>query len=131
MKHKLIPLTDKGKIYARPGGRHYHLNRECPMLQGGDFERLGYIRITMAEVKKRKLNPCMCAYQDFTPHKPVPKYPPHKSGKIKEQFGTDNPSSQDKCKLCGKPYGLHYGENCPVIGRVIDKNLNIKMPGDE
>ena len=76
---KLKPITDgETKVYARQGGWHYHLDRECPMLKGGDFEKLGYkeIReklgykeISVSDIAKRKLNPCLCAYADFGVHK--------------------------------------------------------------
>lgn len=49
------------KFYARPEGWHYHTDRNCSMLAGGDFERLGYVEITLKEAKKRKLRPCACA----------------------------------------------------------------------
>lgn len=49
------------KLYARPDGWHYHTARNCSMLAGGDFERLGYVEITQKEAKKRKLKPCACA----------------------------------------------------------------------
>jgi len=51
----------KTKLYARPEGWHYHTDRNCSMLAGGDFERLGYVEITLKEAKKRKLRPCACA----------------------------------------------------------------------
>jgi hypothetical protein len=48
------------KYYARPEGGHYHADRNCPMLAGGQFEELGYVEIAMKEAKKRKLRPCAC-----------------------------------------------------------------------
>lgn len=51
----------ESKYFARPDGWHYHVDRNCPMLAGGDFERFGYKEITMKEAKKRKLRPCACA----------------------------------------------------------------------
>lgn len=48
------------KLYARPDGWHYHTDRNCPMLAGGEFERLGYKEITLKQAKKRRLNPCAC-----------------------------------------------------------------------
>lgn len=66
---KLKPIDDSTIIYARPDGWHYHLNRQCSMLQGEDFERLRYIEINKSEIKKRRLNPCLCAYEDYRPHK--------------------------------------------------------------
>lgn len=48
-------------IYARPDGSHYHTDRSCPMLAGGDFETLRYKEITKEEAKKRRLKPCACA----------------------------------------------------------------------
>jgi hypothetical protein len=69
MERKLTPLTDESVIYTRPDGWHYHLSRECPMLQGGDFKRLGYRQIKATEVRTRRLNPCVCCYAHFKPHK--------------------------------------------------------------
>lgn len=66
---KLKPTNKDTTIYARPDGWHYHLDRNCSMLQGGDFERLGYITITLKAIKRRHLNPCICCYEDFRPHK--------------------------------------------------------------
>jgi hypothetical protein len=60
---KLKPIDDTTVIYARPWGRHYHIDKDCPMLQGGDFERLGYTIIKKADIKKRRLNPDLCAYE--------------------------------------------------------------------
>lgn len=60
----LIPLEEARNIYARPGGGHYHLTKECFMLLGGDFERLLYEEIAVSAVKERKLSPCACAYVD-------------------------------------------------------------------
>lgn len=60
---KLIPITKDTVIFARPDGWNYHLDRNCSMLQGGDFERLGYVTIKQEEVKKRHLRPCLCAYE--------------------------------------------------------------------
>ncbi len=58
--HKLKQITDGvTKLYARPGGWHYHLDRECPMLQGGDFEKLNYGEINAGDITKRHLNPCL------------------------------------------------------------------------
>ena len=65
MKNKLKPVTETGVIiYARPGGWHYHLDRECSMLQGGDFGKLNYKEIKARDITKRHLNPCLCCYQD-------------------------------------------------------------------
>ena len=47
-------------LYARPDGGHYHTSRRCPMLGNEDFKRLGYVRITESDVKKRKLRDCAC-----------------------------------------------------------------------
>jgi len=51
-------------IYARPKGRHYHFNKDCVMLRDGDFEKFGYTEVTWAEVNKRKLFPCACAFDE-------------------------------------------------------------------
>ncbi len=58
----LKAITDSTPIYARPSGGHYHLERSCPMLQGGDFERLKYRQITQRDIKLRYLIPCSCAH---------------------------------------------------------------------
>ena len=55
-------IKGETKIYARPDGWHYHLDKECPMLSGGDFVRLGYEEISETDIATRKLNPCSCAY---------------------------------------------------------------------
>ncbi len=52
------PIDGETIIFARPDGWHYHLDKNCPMLQGGDFERLKYTRITRVELAKRKLWAC-------------------------------------------------------------------------
>lgn len=82
-EHKLKPITDGAtKVYARQGGRHYHLDKECPMLKGGvfeklgykesgDFEKLGYKEIRVSDIVKRRLNPCVCAYVNFGTDKSV------------------------------------------------------------
>lgn len=59
---KLLPLADAERIYARPGGEHYHLDRDCPMLSA-DFDRFGYVEINRYDVKARRLRPCACAYK--------------------------------------------------------------------
>ncbi len=60
---KLKPINDDTAIYARPDGSHYHLDRNCNMLKDGDFERYGYGQIKTAEIRKRRLYPCVCAYE--------------------------------------------------------------------
>lgn len=47
--------------YARPDGWHYHTDRYCPMLTGGDFERLKYAEVSSKTISKRNLRPCGCA----------------------------------------------------------------------
>jgi hypothetical protein len=47
LKFKII------KIYARKHGKHYHI-RECNMLNGGEFEKLGYAEIPIKEIKLNK-----------------------------------------------------------------------------
>ena len=46
--------------YARPDGGHFHSSKRCPLLDGGDFERLGYVEISAGEKKSRKLRECSC-----------------------------------------------------------------------
>lgn len=60
---KLKPIDVSTIIYARTQGSHYHLDRSCPMLEDGDFERLNYVAIKKSEIKKRHLLPCRCAYE--------------------------------------------------------------------
>ncbi len=61
---KLKMLNGKTLIYARPKGSHFHLDRNCTMLQGlGGFEKQGYVSITIKAITKRKLRPCVCAYE--------------------------------------------------------------------
>jgi hypothetical protein len=50
-------------IYASPNGRHFHTNRDCLLLQNGDFERLGYQEIGLDDLKR--LNPCLCVYKMY------------------------------------------------------------------
>jgi hypothetical protein len=68
---RLISITDSTIIYARPDGGHYHLNRNCPMLQGNQFKYYGYTEIKKLDIKKRKLRPCICCFEDFVEHKLV------------------------------------------------------------
>ena len=45
--------------------------------------------------------------------------------RYKWQFGNEQPYNNDICRLCGKSYGLHYGSECPVIGKTLNgKELN-------
>jgi hypothetical protein len=55
------PPKNRRKAYARPRGGHYHLRKDCQMLTGGQFEKLGYKEITITEARSRKLIPCTCA----------------------------------------------------------------------
>lgn len=51
-------------IYARPDGIHYHLTNNCPELSDGKFEAKGYVLLTIPEVQKRHLFPCLkCCYR--------------------------------------------------------------------
>lgn len=47
-------------IYARPGGSHYHTDRNCPMLRGDVYRELRYTVISYDDVAKRNLKPCEC-----------------------------------------------------------------------
>ena len=49
------------KVYARPGGSHYHLTRNCTMLQGKQFRTMRYKEITLKDSRQRGLTPCICA----------------------------------------------------------------------
>ncbi len=63
----LVKLEKTTVIYARPLGWHYHLSRDCPMLDNGDFTKLGYVQVTKNTVERRHLYPCICCYEDFDP----------------------------------------------------------------
>jgi len=52
MEHKML--------FARPGGKHYHTDRNCPVLQKGSFEELGYREVTLAEIMQSRLRTCSC-----------------------------------------------------------------------
>ena len=52
-------------FYSRPDGGHVHASKECPMLQGGDFEELGYEEITLNEARIRGLLCCSCMNKVF------------------------------------------------------------------
>lgn len=49
-------------VYICPGGSHYHATKDCPMLQGGDYERLCYYPIKLSDLKymKRTYRQCSC-----------------------------------------------------------------------
>ncbi len=65
MDESLKPITKDTIIFARPDGWHYHLDRNCEMLQGSQFERLGYIRILQDEIEGLDLFPCpSCAIKE-------------------------------------------------------------------
>ena len=49
------------KVYARPGGSHYHLTRGCEMLTRSQFRSYRYKEITLKEARARDLTPCVCA----------------------------------------------------------------------
>ncbi len=59
MKDKSIKPIDKNTIiFARPNGYAYHIDRNCKMLQGSQFEHYGYVQIKIGDIKKRDLFPC-------------------------------------------------------------------------
>lgn len=58
---KLIPLKENTTIYAFFGGSHYHLSKNCPMLTKGQFEKYGYKKIRLIDIKMKRLTPCKCA----------------------------------------------------------------------
>jgi hypothetical protein len=60
---RFIPLEEAPVIYARPEGWHYHLDRDCTMLQGSQFKRHAYREVPAAIVRRRSLVPCGCAYR--------------------------------------------------------------------
>ena len=47
-------------FYARPDGGHIHSGKKCPMLKDGDFDRLGYVEVSLDEARARKLVCCPC-----------------------------------------------------------------------
>jgi hypothetical protein len=61
---KYIPINQHTKIYAFQGGSHYHLSKDCPMLNNGQFEKYGYKVISLIEIKTRLLKPCMCVQEN-------------------------------------------------------------------
>lgn len=63
-KIALKPLTESSTIYARPNGWAYHLDRNCTMLEGGQFEHYQYTKITPEDINHRHLVPCVCAYNN-------------------------------------------------------------------
>jgi len=55
-------------FYARKGGRHLHCSKECPMLEGKQFEHYKYKEITLDEAQKRNLWICSCINKRFASH---------------------------------------------------------------
>ena len=47
-------------MYARPDGSYVHNSKDCPMLNQGQFEKLGYKKITESQMNRRRLKPCAC-----------------------------------------------------------------------
>lgn len=62
--HNLKPITKDTIIYARPNGWAFHLDRNCIMLSGSQFKDYGYVQIKKADIERRKLAPCACAYKE-------------------------------------------------------------------
>lgn len=60
--------TTKLSLYARPGGGHIHTSKECPMLEGPQFEHYKYREISIEEAKKRDLLVCPCVHKTFGSH---------------------------------------------------------------
>lgn len=56
------------RFYARPGGRHFHTNKNCPMLNGGQYEHYKYKPITLDEVEKKWLETCACINDTLCSH---------------------------------------------------------------
>jgi len=54
---------DQEVLFARPDGKHYHTDRNCPVLQQGNFEKLGYREVTLAEIMRGRLRTCSCVGQ--------------------------------------------------------------------
>ena len=52
--------------YARPGGRHYHMDLDCRRLSEGKFEKLGFALIDRDEAVEGKLDPCRCVWEMMT-----------------------------------------------------------------
>lgn len=56
------------RFYARPRGGHIHSNRNCPMLNNGQFEHYGYHPISFEEAKKQNLQVCSCVNDTLCSH---------------------------------------------------------------
>ena len=56
------------RFYARPRGRHIHSNRNCPMLNDGQFEHYRYHPISFGEAKRRGLQICACVNDTLCSH---------------------------------------------------------------
>lgn len=51
------------ELYARKGSLNFHSNKECPMLNNGQFEHYQYKQISIQEVEQKELNPDICVYK--------------------------------------------------------------------
>ena len=53
---KAQPST--GIVYIRKGGGHYHVSKRCPLLDGEQFEQMGYYPVRLSELDKTQYKPC-------------------------------------------------------------------------
>lgn len=56
------------RFYARPKGGHIHSNRNCPMLNNGQFDHYGYHLVSFGEAKRRSLQVCACVNDTLHSH---------------------------------------------------------------
>jgi len=47
-------------VFIRINGTHFHLRKDCTMLDNGQFETMGYYQIELEKVDRKKFNPCSC-----------------------------------------------------------------------
>jgi len=55
-------------FYARKGGNHIHSSKECPMLEGKQFEHYKYKEISLDDAQKQGLEICPCINKTFNSH---------------------------------------------------------------
>lgn len=56
------------RFYARPKGGHIHSNRNCPMLNGGQFEHYEYCSVSLEGAEQRTLKVCPCVNDTLHSH---------------------------------------------------------------
>lgn len=62
-------FTNHIQVYARTKGDHFHIDRDCLLLQGKQFNDFNYRRITIDEAIENRLEPCRCVYETFPDHR--------------------------------------------------------------